>query len=321
MQGGLGPPGREIRAGGDRAELFPVAKNARAYGRGFQLDGDAIGVGDEQQVANHAHAATIGTISDKVNGVSADDDAISQGDFSDRDSLNFEANSSAMTNAPSSQHKIKEIVSRVDIRLEALGITATEASRRAGLGTDGVRSMKRSAKDPTRHQGVTVRTLERLAPVLGVTVPWLLTGKDSELEELRVNPHSYVPVVGYVGAGAEAHHYDAAQGPFEQVQKPDTAPFARAAMEIRGESLGAFFDRWLVFVNDRIENPGPDLVGQLCAVGLADGRVLIKKLAASGVPGRFTLLSQFEPPIYDALVEWAAIVASMAPQTALQFLR
>lgn len=123
-----------------------------------------------------------------------------------------------------------------------------------------------------------------------------------------------VPVVGYVGAGSEAHIYAEAQGPFDTVPGPKGSNEKTVAVEIRGDSLGAFFDHWLVFYDDRREPLTKDMIGRLCVVGLADGRVLVKKLASGQIPGRWTLLSHFEPPIYDAIVEWGAIVRSMAPR-------
>lgn len=122
------------------------------------------------------------------------------------------------------------------------------------------------------------------------------------------------PVIGYVGAGAEAHLFGEGQGPFETVDAPDGANEKTVAVEIRGESLGSFFDRWLVFYDDVRDPPSGDMIGKLCVCGLPDGRVLIKKLTRSREKGLFVLHSQFEPPIYDVGVDWAARVKSMVPR-------
>lgn len=57
-----------------------------------------------------------------------------------------------------------------------------------------------------------------------------------------------------------------------------------------------------------------DLIGKLCVVGLDDGRILVKQLKRGQLPGRFNLLSNTEPPIYDAAVVWAARVTHMTPR-------
>ena len=80
------------------------------------------------------------------------------------------------------------------------------------------------------------------------------------------------------------------------------------------ESLGALFDRWLVFYDDRREPVTQDLIGRLCIIGLADDRVLVKKLRPSRTNGLYHLLSNTEEPILDAAVEWAARVKIMVPR-------
>lgn len=124
----------------------------------------------------------------------------------------------------------------------------------------------------------------------------------------------FVPVVGFVGAGAEAHFYAEGQGPFDEVPAPDGASANTVAVQVRGHSLGALFDNWLVFYDDVRDPPGDDLVGHMCVCGLSDGRILIKSLKRSQVGGLWTLLSNLEPPIYDVALDWAARVNAMRPR-------
>lgn len=122
-----------------------------------------------------------------------------------------------------------------------------------------------------------------------------------------------VPVVGYVGAGAEAF-FDLGQGPFDEVEAPEGATDDTVAVEIRGTSLGELFDRWLIFYDQRREPVTSDLVGKLCVIGLDDQRVLVKKLKRGQRRGKYDLISNTEPPIYDATVVWAARVKQMVPR-------
>lgn len=123
-----------------------------------------------------------------------------------------------------------------------------------------------------------------------------------------------VPIIGYVGAGSTAHYYGDGQGPFDTVSGPPGSNAATVSVEIRGESLGSLFDRWIVFYDDVRRPVTEDLIGKLCIVGLADDRVLIKQIKRSKAPGLFHLLSATEPPILDVQLLWAAPVRSMAPR-------
>lgn len=122
------------------------------------------------------------------------------------------------------------------------------------------------------------------------------------------------PLVGFVSAGSRAHFFADGQGPFDEVAAPDGATDNTVAVEIRGDSLGSFFNEWLVYYDDVRAPVTPDLIGRLCVVGLPDGRVLIKKIKASSTPGLYHLLSQTEEPILDVEIVWAARVRSMTPR-------
>jgi len=121
-----------------------------------------------------------------------------------------------------------------------------------------------------------------------------------------------VPVLGYVGSGGEAHRYAVRQKDLDRLAA-DPTNAETVAVEVRGDSLGRSFDRWLVLY-DHIANPvTDDLIGKLCVVGLPDDRVFIKTIRRGTREGLFTLHSNTEPPIKDTPLEWAARVKSMRP--------
>ena len=152
-----------------------------------------------------------------------------------------------------------------------------------------------------------------------VTPEWLLTGfgpgPTGEPPIFPEQPDPAIPrvlVMGYVGAGSTAHFYDVDQGNLDEVTPPEGATPSTIAVEIRGESLGTVFNHWLVFY-DNIHRPvTPDLIGELCVLGLADGRILIKQLQRGKTKGLFNLISSNDKPILDVEVEWAARVDSIA---------
>jgi hypothetical protein len=159
---------------------------------------------------------------------------------------------------------------------------------------------------------------KRYARRFGVTPEWLLTGwghgpgedPNAPLEERDLS--AKVPVLGYVGAGSTAHFYDVHHGELDEVPPPEGASESTVAVEIRGHSMGPFFNHWLVFY-DNVQRPvTDDMVGDLCMVGLKDGRVLLKQIQASRMKGLFNLISATEKPIENVAIEWAARVNSMS---------
>src|SRR5581483_8152434 len=119
--------------------------------------------------------------------------------------------------------------------------------------------------------------------------------------------------VGYVGAGSQAHFYAVEPGELDRVEGPRDSTDSTVAVEIRGDSLGSLFNRWLIFYDDRREPITHDLLGRLCVLGLEDNRVLVKQVKRSAAAGRYDLFSVREPPLRDVAVAWAAAVRSMAP--------
>jgi hypothetical protein len=154
---------------------------------------------------------------------------------------------------------------------------------------------------------------KRYARRFGVTPEWLLTGR----EPMRPGggpdevPAPKIRVLGYVGAGSETHLYEVNQGDLDEIDPP-TATEDTVAVEIRGDSLGPFLNRWLVFYDDVRQEVTPDLIGELCVVGLPDGRVLVKQLQRGRAEGLYNLLSSADKPILDVAVTWAAKVNSIS---------
>lgn len=123
-----------------------------------------------------------------------------------------------------------------------------------------------------------------------------------------------VQVVGYVTAGGQEHRLPLPSEDLDTVTAPENVTNQTVAVQIRGKSMGSLFDRWYAFYDD-IRSPfTDDLVGQLCVVGLPDGRVMIKKISHSRKAGHFNLLSETEPPIREVTIDWAAKVKSIAPR-------
>ena len=200
-------------------------------------------------------------------------------------------------------------------------LTQAELAEQLGVTSQAVSQWERGETIPE------ARNIPRIAAALQLPLAELvaLLGDDADhhrktslvhavIETGEAPPLPPVAVVGYVGAGAETHFYAVAQGNLDEVAAPTGATPNTVAVEIRGDSLGALFDRWLVLYDDVRSPVTPDLMGKLCVVGLSDDRILIKKLHRGKVPGTFDLISEREEPIRDAVVEWAAKVKTMVPR-------
>src|SRR5215813_7507133 len=157
---------------------------------------------------------------------------------------------------------------------------------------------------------------KKYARRFGVTPEWLLTGREpfpTGADESPAAPK--VPVVGYVGAGSAAHLYDVAQPHLDDVGGPADAAEDTVAVEIRGDSLGPFFNRWYVFYDDVHRPMTADLIGQLCVgdtddAELADQVGRHRTVQRGRAEGLYNLHSATEKPIADVKIEWAARVNS-----------
>lgn len=188
---------------------------------------------------------------------------------------------------------------RIRAAREARGWSQSRLATAIGKTQGAVSLWERDEREPTRED------VARIAASLGFDV----TELESPNKEILT-----VPVVGYVSAGGALSLYSDGQGPFEEVAAPEGATVKTVGVIIRGECWGPLFDGWIAFYDDVRRPVTDDLAGTLCVVGLPDGRVLIKKLQRSKSPGLWHLFSQYDEPLLDQRVSWAARVTSITPR-------
>jgi hypothetical protein len=181
-------------------------------------------------------------------------------------------------------------------RRKASGLSQAALAKLAKTSQPQIKRLENDERELTKSWAI------KLAPHLKNTTP----------EELVFGDRT-VQIVGYVGAGSEAHHYGNSQGGLGSARMPPGGNERTVAVEIRGDSLGAPFDGWLIYYDDRREPPTDDLIGQLCVVGLSSGQVLVKKLMRGRSPGHFDLWSTSGSPLMEQSVEWAARVQAVMP--------
>lgn len=187
----------------------------------------------------------------------------------------------------------------VQARLERGFVDAKTATRHFGWNYDTYIQHERGIN------GLRKAVIDKYAKAYRVSRAWLATGEGSKGERL-------VPVVGHVGAGAVYYPFEPGE-PADDVPAPEGANDNTVAAEIRGDSLGSLFDRWLVFY-DRVEaKPDSSMLNRLCVIGLEDDRVMVKQIRR-GRDGLYNLFSNFDPPVYDVAVRWCAVVKNMSPR-------
>ena len=146
---------------------------------------------------------------------------------------------------------------------------------------------------------LTVDWMERLAPALGVSPADLMLSS------------KYVPVLGYVGAGAEVYSIDdhaKGDGMFETSAPPQGTSPSMVALVVRGDSMTpAYEDGDIIYYDQPLTGDYDHLVGKRVVVRLIDGRTFVKKLRKNN-EGQYWLHSHNADPIVNPRIEWLAAV-------------
>lgn len=190
----------------------------------------------------------------------------------------------------------RQILARIETRLRDLGISAQDASKRAGGSPDMIRNLRRAVREgrPTK---LNATSLEVLSRVLEVSFQWLATGQEADPPS-----RAGIQLVGIVGAGSSVVAVDGADSlDISEEIGPLTAENT-IALQVRGESqYPRFLDGEIVLVDK--EPTIPDLlIGEYAAVETADGRMLIKIIQRGSRPTLFTLESHNAPPEHDVKI-------------------
>jgi hypothetical protein len=205
---------------------------------------------------------------------------------------------------------IKDVVDRIDKRLKIIGLSASAASKKAGLGEDAIRDMKRAVAGKKSHGTISMRTLELLAPVLECSAAWLMTGQADAIRETTNSP---VPIMGILNPGEAVEWFDATKAPLAMIDKPAAAFESIAAVLIHGDRLDAFFAGWFLFFKAKTSEITEHFIGKICLCELEDGTTIVRKLAHGTTPGRFCLLSLHGAPMLDVAVRAVCEVEAMLP--------
>lgn len=183
----------------------------------------------------------------------------------------------------------KKALAYVKDVLKRSGLNATQLAKAIDVSPS---TLTRPINSPEHPHSISGRTLEKIAEFMGENLP------------LSLNPNKRtVPVVSYVGAGAEVFPFDEV---FEEIDAPPGAPKESFAVIIQGDSMYPMFFDGDHLVVEWIDDPR-DLIGDRSAiVELKDGRRLVKQMTAGAQLNTFTLLSHNSPAIPNVRVKRAA---------------
>lgn len=187
-------------------------------------------------------------------------------------------------------------------RIEAGYESAAAAARAMGTPAPTYSGHENGTTDMPRKAAI------RYARFYGVSLDWLLTGSGEGRRRTKV------PVICYVGAGAEVHPIDdhpKGQG-IELVEPPPGVTDCVAA-RIRGDSMHPLRDGWLIFWRKTEDGVPEGCMGALCVVQVKDGPTLVKELRRGSKRGLYRLESWNASPREDVQIEWASKVLDIRP--------
>lgn len=189
------------------------------------------------------------------------------------------------------------------------GWSQSELARKVGIKPQAIQAIEAGKVLRPRH-------IVPISNALGVDPNYFEeNGIVSSIGEHKAIASKMVPIVGVARAGLDNIDYSTGHGGLGDVEAPSGATPQTVAIEVTGTSMGARVeDGDIVFYDDRREPVTDDLIGRLCVVGCADGRVLIKRLRYGSRPGLFHLISYTEEPEFDVSVMWAARITNIRPR-------
>lgn len=182
---------------------------------------------------------------------------------------------------------------RIQQLREAKGWSQAELAQRTGTTGQQIGRLEAGKRK------LSVEWMTRLAAALEVPLAEFLGSEERDT----------VPLVGYVGAGAEIFAIDdhAKGGGLDEVEKPRGATRSTIAVRVRGDSMKpAYKEGDLLYYDQQSNGDLSHLIGDDCVVCLSDGRMFVKELRHNG--GGYWLHSHNADPMIGVEIDWAAKV-------------
>ncbi len=148
-----------------------------------------------------------------------------------------------------------------------------------------------------------------------VSAQSILFGSDDDLSSERSTGHA-IPVMGYIGAGAEIEP-DFEQVPpdgLDQIELPFQLPGDIIGLQVKGISmLPKYDDGTIICVYREQTRSTASLIGEEAAVRTQEGHRYLKRLMPGPRAHTFTLESINAPPIVGVRIAWASEIVAIVP--------
>jgi hypothetical protein len=198
----------------------------------------------------------------------------------------------------------QEVAARLKKAREQAGYASAKAAARAmGVGEPAYAHHENGTRGVTRDGSDL-----RYARFFRVNLEWLRTGRGP------MSTRRTVPVLGYVGAGAEVIPIDDhAQGAGLDTVEASSSDEA-VALVIRGDSQHPLQDGWLVLYSRDADGVPDAAVGRLCVVKVHEGPTLIKTVRRGRGAKLYNLESWNAPVRENVRLDWASPVLEIRPR-------
>ena len=148
-----------------------------------------------------------------------------------------------------------------------------------------------------------------------------ITGKSATTENTKIPSKSYVPLMGYVGAGGKIEPDFGEMSPDELgvIEIPFSIPADMVAFRVRGDlMLPVYREGHIIIVYRNQTKPLEAFYGEEAVVQTSDGRRFIKTImrGAEGV----NLISWNARPIENVTLEWIGEIFAILPRQVLRLL-
>lgn len=184
-------------------------------------------------------------------------------------------------------------------------LTLEELAYRAGISATYLWRMENGERN------VSLKNLKKIADALEISQGDLVDDRGIL---------TIVRIVGLAGASvSDEVLFDCDEQDLGEAPMPPGGTKMTVAVQIKGTSMrGIGEDGWLFYFEERREPMTDDLLGELCIVGLSDGRALIKIPHRGSASGLYHLESRNAPLIEDQKILWAALITAIIPARAAQ---
>lgn len=183
---------------------------------------------------------------------------------------------------------------------KSLNLTQQEFAERLNVTQPTVHRWEKGFYDPDEN------ALRLLAQMTDLSPAYFRYG-----DQIRVERAPLVPVIGYVGVGAEIdqHAINNHSNGATAIEAPSLDMMGSVAAIVRGDSLYPVYqDGDVIFYLRHGIDEEAAYIGRECVVQVAGGPLLLKRVMRGSERGSYLLLSYNASPMDNVRLQWASPV-------------